>query len=107
MVRPMDSHNVIMAQLYLFVKLKVYSPKCCTITIGNYLKALMAPLFQMALCDSNRIVGRVLPRCYPERLFVRGLVDNLLKSLARPTGFEPVASAFGGQVNAKHTSRLR
>ncbi len=32
---------------------------------------------------------------------------NPLKSLAHPTGFEPVTSAFGGQVNAKHTSRLR
>ena len=39
--------------------------------------------------------------CYPgvtQSAFSSARVaDNLLKVLARPTGFEPVASAFGGQ----------
>jgi len=52
----------------------------------------------MALCDSNGIVYRVLPRCYPVCFSAGRVADNLLKVLARPTGFEPVASAFGGQA---------
>jgi hypothetical protein len=37
----------------------------------------------------------VLPRCYPEYFRPAQNFSKLLKSLAHPTGFEPVTSAFG------------
>jgi hypothetical protein len=39
----------------------------------------------------------VLPRCYPLDLSDRSVRRMSVKRLAHPTGFEPVASAFGGQ----------
>src|ERR1700722_8101906 len=38
-----------------------------------------------------------LPIAYPSPPWQMAYVRSTLKSLARPTGFEPVTSAFGGQ----------
>ena len=57
-------------------------------------------LLLLKRCSSTTIglVCRVLPRCYPACSRQGRVTDYLLKMLARPTGFEPVASAFGGQA---------
>ena len=41
--------------------------------------------------------GAACRRAYPTKVFESGARAKLLKTLAHPTGFEPVTSAFGGQ----------
>jgi hypothetical protein len=55
------------------------------------------PLGRANRCVARRNCAACFPLASPERSVMNDLTHNLLKWLARPKGFEPLASAFGGQ----------
>ena len=52
---------------------------------------------QFAQREFSQIQSPVLPWCFPAGAYMGPNLDKLLISLARPKGFEPLTSAFGGQ----------